>query len=65
MSESSMKSLRTDRLHNGAMEPKALDTEASVGMVIVPLTGRILTVDLVVAMAATTTLLRLTLQVES
>jgi hypothetical protein len=45
------------------MEPKALDMEASVDTVIVPLTGQILTVDLV--MVATATLLRLTHLVES
>jgi hypothetical protein len=46
------------------MEPKALDMEASVVTVIVPLIGQTLMVDLVV-MVVTATLLRLTLQVES
>lgn len=63
--ESNTRNSRADHLHSGVMEPKALDMEASVGTVIVPLIGQILMADLVVVMVATATLLRLTLQVES
>jgi hypothetical protein len=61
-----MRNLRAALLHSGVMEPKALDMEASVATVIVPLTDQTLMADLAVVMAAATaTPLHQILQVES